>query len=568
MHRKRAHFQRGVVIPVIAILLPILAVGLVGVYLLMTKKPTPAPPQPTPTPRSGKLGFGQIDVRVPVDTVEVTLSYSASSQPQVHISQVLPVKAFVPTYPEVTQGYRLELINSDNTVLASQQFVIPNKSEDLGVLNGLASQGRLITFDTVNFALTLAADKRASNVRLVDPNGATVETRQLAQARKPRLAIRIKAFVSRNLHLGAKAQGNAPEFVDIAVVSANYSQANMAAFRNDFERVKTYVLNVEPYKSRANQIKFFAVETTQDMGCSRPNASARQVLVCDHAKVSQAVRTASVPSDAVMVLVNDPEYGGAAYIEDNMGFVSNSSEMPKTFTHELGHALSALDDEYSYNTIGTIDNATHQNCYAGTPPAQAWQGIVQSNEYAKECHNSNWYRSSPNSIMRSLSFEYYNEISKRIINARIDKLAGGRLGTIPPTGTPRPTGSPNPSASPTIQPSPSPSGPPSPTPKPSSSTAQGYTLTLRKAGCLQGQARVNWAVTQPLSEGSELQLFLNNQPYQTLSYLQPPGSSGTFTNLPPNVELRADLHKSPLRPLAPGQLGFVTAAYITTEICP
>lgn len=564
MHGKRANFERGVVIPLIAILLPIIAAGIIGLSLASRSRPNPAPPQRTPNSNSGRLGFGQIDVRVPIAAVDVTFSFKESGTPQLTVTEVKQVSAFVPTYPPLNAGYTLEVVDAREAVTASTRFAIPNKSEDIAVLNGESSQGRIITFPEVNFILTLPTTTRSRSIRIKDPDGSVIETKQLAQAKKNLLATTVDTVyssITSSLSTLVSAQTNAPEFVDIAFVSANYN-GNMGQFRSDVEKSKSHLLTHEPIKSRASQFKFYTVDNTQDLGCKRMPPGSR-ILVCDHAKAVEAVRQASVPYDIIIVIVNDNEYGGAAYISNHIAFTYNGILLKEVFVHELGHAFGELLDEYTYGTTEPHDNKVHANCFAGSPPASEWNGIVQSGDYANGCTHNNWRRSSEHSVMQALVYDYFNEVSKRLLNERIDYYAGRQQPeqnpTAPPSGTAPPTT--RPTASPTAPPS------PSPTPKPSSGSNQGYSLSLRNVGCLQGQARVNFAITQPSTEGSMLVLYRGSQEIRKFEYIQPPSSSATIINLPPRTELHAELHKSPLHPFAPGQLGKVIDVWITTASC-
>lgn len=560
--------QCGVVIPVIAILLPLLAAGIIAFSFLRKNNSTPPLTPEENAQESRRLGFGQIDVRTPVEVIDVRLQYNELNSPTVSIASVTRSQAYAPTYLQSNEGYSLQVLDATNTVVTATRFQIPKTFEDIAVLNSERQEGQELTLNQTEFILTLPTQRKGTSVRLLDPAGQEIATRQLAEKpsrQKKRFAGAESALASlhRFLLQPISAQTNSREFADIAIVASRYSQGSMPQFRSDALRAKNHLLTYEPFKSRSNQLKIHVVENTQDVGCNRPFSNARRGLVCNPTQVIEAVKRASVPYDVIAVIVNDSEYGGAAFPEAQMAFTYNGPQMDKIFVHEMGHAFGNLYDEYSMGEAGIIDTAAHKNCYAGSPPAQAWQGIVNSGDYAKVCRHTNWYRSSHESIMQTLQTNAFNEISRRILDASFTQYAGNRQGP----------GGPQPSSLSTISPSSVPSASatatpvPSATPKPSSSSVSGWVLTLRNAGCLQGQARVTFSVTQPQNVYGRVEFFTSGgQSIQAFNSLPPPGSNGTLTNLPSNAEIRAVVMMVPPG-LTPGEIRYITEAFITTSNC-
>jgi hypothetical protein len=86
----------------------------------------------------------------------------------------------------------------------------------------------------------------------------------------------------------------------------------------------------------------------------------------------------------------------------------------------LGHTLGA-DDEYTYGGSGQLSNP--QTCTLSNPNP-SWQGIVAEGDYYPECSYTNYYRSSLDSIMRSLTVNYFNTVTNKLFNQQIDQLAG------------------------------------------------------------------------------------------------------------------------------------------------
>ena len=139
------------------------------------------------------------------------------------------------------------------------------------------------------------------------------------------------------------------------------------------------------------------------------------------------VTNAGTPFDKVLVIVNSPDYGGSG---GAIGVSYNGEWGPRIFVHEFGHSFGGLEDEYvKYLGDGERDNKTHQNCFAGIPPALEWQGLVRLEDYRLGCAYPNWYSSSQNSIMSSIEFPFFNVISQDLLR----KQLAFYVNTTPPT---------------------------------------------------------------------------------------------------------------------------------------
>lgn len=249
-----------------------------------------------------------------------------------------------------------------------------------------------------------------------------------------------------------------PERLDITFIGDNYAAEEMSIFLADVNRAIQKLITFEPFKSRSQEIIFHMVLNTQDLFCTYDTITTR-LLYCNESHVISQVNNAGVPYDAIGVIVKSDVYGGAG---GSLAVTYNGDLEPQVFVHELGHSLGYLADEYiAYSGEGPMYGSVSRNCYAGQPPAQEWQGRVDIGSYAQGCGYYNWYRSSPESIMLTLSAEYFNRISIDLLNERIDYFTWKV-----PTPSPYPTSSPTLTPSPTIRPTATPT--PTPTPTPSS----------------------------------------------------------------------------------------------------
>ena len=164
-----------------------------------------------------------------------------------------------------------------------------------------------------------------------------------------------------------------------------------------------------------------------DLGCVH-DASVTRLITCNNTTVTSVVNNAGAPYDKIVVLVKDSSYGGSG---GAIAVSYNGSSAPQVVTHEFGHTLGGLLDEYNlYSTNGTLDGKTYVNCYAGAPPNSQWDGLVSSSAYAVGCKYPNWYRSSSCSIMLTLSCQYFNAVSQAQLNTKLDVYAGSSSPTL------------------------------------------------------------------------------------------------------------------------------------------
>lgn len=190
--------------------------------------------------------------------------------------------------------------------------------------------------------------------------------------------------------------------LNIVFIAANYPALN--AFFADAGNFKNHLLTFEPFKSRPQDLNFIYIYGDQNLGCMRPDPSVTRLIVCNDLLVSTQLIKAGTLADKVVVIDNDPIYGGSG--SETMTVTYNGQWGAQVFVHEFGHALGDLLDEYEVSSSLPETNTVNQNCFEGTPTAEVWAGIPLS-QYAKGCTAGNWYRSSETSIMRDVSIEYF-----------------------------------------------------------------------------------------------------------------------------------------------------------------
>ncbi|MFO7844509.1 MAG: M64 family metallopeptidase, partial [Bacteroidales bacterium] len=150
--------------------------------------------------------------------------------------------------------------------------------------------------------------------------------------------------------------GDPNEKLDIVLLGDGYTQEEMEKFVADAERVTDYLLSVEPYKSRKNDINVWAVKTpSQVSGISRPHPgiykrtalsahyssfdSERYVLSYDNKTIRDVASAA--PYEFTSILVNERTYGGGGIYKLYTTLAADNKFAKYLMVHEMGHHMAA-----------------------------------------------------------------------------------------------------------------------------------------------------------------------------------------------------------------------------------
>jgi hypothetical protein len=163
--------------------------------------------------------------------------------------------------------------------------------------------------------------------------------------------------------------GDPADRYDIVFLGDGYRASEMSKFRADTDAVVAYLTGtVNPFKDYRRCFNFHrvlveSVESGVDhpaQGISRNTALdctysfsgvERCVLTSNSAAVFAAASDAP-DYDKVMIIVNDSQYGGCAWV-GGFGCSYNGPDCPAVIAHELGHAMGSVGDEYQANAPWT-----------------------------------------------------------------------------------------------------------------------------------------------------------------------------------------------------------------------
>lgn len=157
--------------------------------------------------------------------------------------------------------------------------------------------------------------------------------------------------------------GDPANRVDMVIVSEGYTAGEMTKFANDVQNLVMNYFLQEPYREYQRYFNVYRLEVASNQsGADHPertppvmrdtafdatyNCGGIQRLICvNSARVNMAVAGAlgAAQRDLIVVLVNDPEYGGSG---GAVAVASTHFDVVELVLHEQGHSFGLLADEY------------------------------------------------------------------------------------------------------------------------------------------------------------------------------------------------------------------------------
>ena len=229
---------------------------------------------------------------------------------------------------------------------------------------------------------------------------------------------------------------------DIAFISSGYTTGEMLLFHDARDAAVARLLAVQPYAARASQINFYSVDNTKTLKCGDQYG----YFYCDQTLAYKYVSAAGIAADAVVVLHKNPVAGfsgrgccGMAVlrVDHSVSASTLATSLGRSFTHEMGHVVGNLLDEYQNSNTGTtvVDNVVYKNCLRGAVPPypSEWSGLVGTADYYPLCGLTTW-TTPGRSVMGDLMSSWrYNIPSQMLVKAGLDAYTGGFTDTTNPT---------------------------------------------------------------------------------------------------------------------------------------
>ena len=154
--------------------------------------------------------------------------------------------------------------------------------------------------------------------------------------------------------------------VDILILGDGYRKEDGKQFKKDAKHLVGVMFDTEPFKSRKSDFNVWAIDLFSDeSGISNPrqniwkksaldlrfNAFDSDRYVLTFANKNLREIAAQAPYDAIMIIFNDPKYGGGGIYNLYSTVSSHSRDAELIFVHEFGHSFASLADEYYTSNI-------------------------------------------------------------------------------------------------------------------------------------------------------------------------------------------------------------------------
>lgn len=160
--------------------------------------------------------------------------------------------------------------------------------------------------------------------------------------------------------------GDPSRKVDIVVLGDGFTKEDMPSFHAAARELTEALFSVEPFKSRRSDFNVRAIDVVAaESGVSKPRDKdfRRSPLSCQYNTFdlpryaltfdNKAVRdvAAQAPYDCLVILMNDPNYGGGGIYSDQTIVTAHHSLAKYVMIHEFGHHIGGLGDEYYSSNV-------------------------------------------------------------------------------------------------------------------------------------------------------------------------------------------------------------------------
>jgi hypothetical protein len=239
--------------------------------------------------------------------------------------------------------------------------------------------------------------------------------------------------------------GEATGRFDVAVLGDGYRASELGKLRDDAARLGAGLVAGEPFKSYAKLVNVWRIPVAStDSGAGHDDEAQDtafrcrygcfgmdRLICCDRDKVTAVVQASLPGFDAVLVLVNDEQYGGAG--DSGYASVYNGPSMVDVARHELGHQL-ALRDEYTYPEGFTAGATAGLNCSASSSETtwEPWRGTSGIAAFPG-CASTQWFRpTNDGCLMKALGKPLCPVCQEHLVKTIVTK-AGTLADSVSPT---------------------------------------------------------------------------------------------------------------------------------------
>ena len=168
----------------------------------------------------------------------------------------------------------------------------------------------------------------------------------------------------------ALKNGDPHHKVDLAWIAEGYTAQEFDKFKKDVDRFVTTLFGIEPYTGLKDRFNIYGLFRPSDSsGVDQPRQgiyantavnSSFNALDLDRYLLTEDNKSlrdiaASVPYDAVVILVNSERYGGGGIYNFYAVSTVDHRLSENVFVHEFGHSFAGLADEYYTSDVAYND---------------------------------------------------------------------------------------------------------------------------------------------------------------------------------------------------------------------
>jgi hypothetical protein len=206
------------------------------------------------------------------------------------------------------------------------------------------------------------------------------------------LALASAPAVAQNTLSELEVNGASDNRIDLVIMGDGYSAAEQDALLADAQATADGIFGFTPFTQYRPFFNIYAIasvsaESGSDhptegalvdtaFGCAFDCMGLDRLICCDDAAVFDVADSLLPEHDAVVLMVNDPEYGGSG---GYYSVVSMNEWAAEVVTHEFGHSFAGLGDEYEDAYPGFVFTDVYPNV---SPTAERdalkWAGFVDA----------------------------------------------------------------------------------------------------------------------------------------------------------------------------------------------
>ncbi len=190
--------------------------------------------------------------------------------------------------------------------------------------------------------------------------------------------------------------------INLVFVPSGFN-GDMNLFKQKAQEAWNSMQDYEPYTESIDTLNAFYVSKEDGSYCNLNCQGIPRLLCCDTDIARSLSSECTSSSRQTIVLHNDPAYGGAGYRENDMATATTHSLSSQIVTHELGHSIFNLGDEYD-NSYSNPDNSANcdVNLCSKWNSMLGYKGVDCS---SNSCKGGNYY-ASETTIMRYFGFGF------------------------------------------------------------------------------------------------------------------------------------------------------------------